>query len=384
MSTVRKHGKKYEFIIKRKKIIGKPYTVRFDDKAEGQAWCDHLEKLLDAGVIPDFLNDHIGSQEKPLILNLRQLVNEYKAALTIKPEDVDLLNIITGRDGDLLLSDIDYDWSEVWVTQLKRVQKLAPSTVRKYVGALARCLDWSIRKNLVRANPLRLLPKGYSNYTDKDAVQAGDKKTDISRDRRLSVDEEKAVYTVFDGGGCVKVERPLLLKYKPALVCMFELALNSAMRLREMYTLTLDQIDLKKKTVFLEQTKNGDKRQVPLTSDAIKSIELYLKKVADNDKSMRGFDHERGLFFPWWDGESSRQSLKKTTAKLSKQYISIFVRGGLEDFNFHDLRHEATSRLYEKTNLTDVQIAKITGHKDPKILMRYANLRGSELADQLW
>ena len=384
MSTCREHGNKFEFIIKRKNIIGKPYTVRFDDKEEGQAWCDHLERLLDSGIVPDFITDHIGAQEKPLISNLRQLVIEYKSALNIKPEDVDLLDIISGRDGDLLLSAIDYDWSEVWVSQLKRVHKLAPSTVRKYVGALARCLDWSIRKNLVRANPLRLLPKGYSNYTDKDTAQAGEKKTDISRDRRLSADEEKAVYTVFGGGGCVKVERPLLLKFKPALVCMFELALNSAMRLREMYTLTLDQIDLKKKTIFLEQTKNGDKRQVPLTTDAIKSINVYLKKVADNDETMRGFSHEHDLFFPWWDGASTRQSLKKTTAKLSKQYIGIFVRGGLVDFNFHDLRHEATSRLYEKTNLSDVQIAKITGHKDPKILMRYANLRGSELADQLW
>ncbi|MGS0893435.1 hypothetical protein ACVBGC_12960 [Burkholderia stagnalis] len=48
------------------------------------------------------------------------------------------------------------------------------------------------------------------------------------------------------------------------------------------------------------------------------------------------------------------------------------------------MRHEATSRLYERTTLSDIQIAKITGHTDPKVLMRYANLRGSDLAARLW
>jgi integrase len=57
---------------------------------------------------------------------------------------------------------------------------------------------------------------------------------------------------------------------------------------------------------------------------------------------------------------------------------------GLDDLNFHDTRHEATCRLYERTTLSDLQIAKITGHKDPRMLMRYANLRGSDLAEKLW
>ncbi|WP_343244768.1 tyrosine-type recombinase/integrase [Stenotrophomonas maltophilia] len=62
----------------------------------------------------------------------------------------------------------------------------------------------------------------------------------------------------------------------------------------------------------------------------------------------------------------------------------MFVAGGCADLGFHDLRHEATSRLYERTSLTDIQIAKITGHRDPRQLKRYANLRASDLADQLW
>jgi len=47
------------------------------------------------------------------------------------------------------------------------------------------------------------------------------------------------------------------------------------MRLREMYTLTTDQIAIPRRTIFLDKTKNGDKRQVPLTSTAIKIIQRY-------------------------------------------------------------------------------------------------------------
>ncbi|WP_211704157.1 tyrosine-type recombinase/integrase [Paraburkholderia aspalathi] len=72
------------------------------------------------------------------------------------------------------------------------------------------------------------------------------------------------------------------------------------------------------------------------------------------------------------------------SARLSGQFGRIFDAAGCGDFKFHDLRHEATSRLYERTSLSDVQIAKITGHSDTKVLMRYSNLRGSDLAVRLW
>ncbi len=69
---------------------------------------------------------------------------------------------------------------------------------------------------------------------------------------------------------------------------------------------------------------------------------------------------------------------------FSKLYAGIFGQAGCADLRFHDLRHEATSRLFEKTKLSETQIMKITGHKSHRMMMRYANLRGSDLAEQLW
>ena len=75
-------------------------------------------------------------------------------------------------------------------------------------------------------------------------------------------------------------ERAFELRWQGALECVFELALESAMRLREMYTLSKDQVALSQRTIFLDKTKNGDKRQVPLTSVAIKAIQRYEQQVA--------------------------------------------------------------------------------------------------------
>jgi integrase len=65
-------------------------------------------------------------------------------------------------------------------------------------------------------------------------------------------------------------------------------------------------------------------------------------------------------------------------------WAQIAKKAGCDALHFHDLRHEATCRLFERTQLSDLQISLITGHRDPRMLRRYSNLRGSDLAAQLW
>ncbi|HIM69557.1 MAG TPA: hypothetical protein EYM44_03020 [Gammaproteobacteria bacterium] len=57
-------------------------------------------------------------------------------------------------------------------------------------------------------------------------------------------------------------------------------------------------------------------------------------------------------------------------------------RSGIKDLRFHDLRHETTSRPFEK-GLNPVEVATITGPKDPRMLMRYTHLRAEDLAQKL-
>lgn len=73
--------------------------------------------------------------------------------------------------------------------------------------------------------------------------------------------------------------------------------------------------------------------------------------------------------------------------EVGRAVTHAFVRAckaaGIEDLHFHDLRHEATSRFFERTDLRDIEIALITGHKTMEMLKRYAHLRAGQLADRL-
>jgi integrase len=71
-----------------------------------------------------------------------------------------------------------------------------------------------------------------------------------------------------------------------------------------------------------------------------------------------------------------------TTEAIKRAYIRSVRRAGIEDLRFHDLRHEATTRLFEK-GLNIMEVASITGHKDLRMLRRYTHLKAEDLAKKL-
>lgn len=366
----RKNG--WQYVFKRSGVLSKPIYMTFADEVEGDAYAARLDLLLDRGIVPAEFNE----QETPMFL--RQLIGLYERDAHPSPKDRSALNTIVAEHGCVPLTVLCSEWVDTWITSMKRVDVLAPGTIRGKVGALARCCDWGMRKKFLTLpdHPFRTLPDGYSQYTQADAIAAGVCREDTERDRRLEVGEEEKILEAIKGGILKRKQRPLEIEHPEAYRLMFMMAINTAMRLREMYTLEIDgQVNLKKKTFFLEKTKNGSKRQVPMAKNVIAELEIYLKKHP------KGF---KGRLLPWWNGELCPKELHKTTDFLSRRYVHIFLEAGCEDLKFHDLRHEATSRLFERTNLSDASIMKITGHKSYRMLMRYANLRASTLADSLW
>lgn len=368
MATKRQRaGGSWEFTVKRKGVLPKPLSFTFDTEEEGDAYCMKLEAMLDKGIIPEELQERT-------VHTMDQVIDKYEDECHMAQADKEMMSALRKKVEGVRMADVNYAWAENWVKTLKRTHKLSPSRVRHYVGALARAIDWAGKRypDLVM-NPMRMLPKGYSAYTPADIEESGEQRDDEERDRRLEPGEEAAVRKVLTGENPDKRQKAPGYARRVPLTMIFDMALETAMRMREMYTLTREQIDLEKRTIFLDKTKNGDKRQVPMSSVLIPLVETYLKDIP-----------EGGLVFPFWNGDDSPKGLRGTTTKLSQQWGRIFETAGFGDLHFHDLRHEATSRIFERTTLDPISISRITGHKDPRQLRRYSNLRGSDLADKLW
>lgn len=364
----------WQYVFKKAGLLEKPIYMTFETESEGDEYARRLEALLDNGIVPtEFKRD-------ARVLTIAQLVREYERDAHPSSKDQGAIRAVLKSYGDKPLSGITAAWVDDWISSMKRLERIAPATIRARVGALARCTDWGMRKGhlVMPDHPLRTLPDGYAQYTKTDTAIAGVKREDVERDRRLEPGEYEKILTVIDGGVLARKVRPLTLDYLLAHRTLFVLAVESAMRMREMYTLTLDQIDLSKRTIFLDKTKNGDRRQVPLSSVAMAALRDYLAA-----REIPG-EHPDDVVFPWWNGKHDQATLVDLSDYLSKRFKGIFEQAGAVGLKFHDLRHEAVSRLFERTSLSESQIMKISGHKSHRMMMRYANLRGSDLANALW
>ncbi len=180
---------------------------------------------------------------------------------------------------------------------------------------------------------------------DNPCKQIRKPKVSNARNRRLSYEEEHR----------------LLLAAKhskaPLLYSLIIIAIETGMRLGELLSLQWRYIDLEKRSAFLPETKNGSSRQVPLST---KSIEVL--------KTIEKRSHTDRVFWSWSSNDSVVNVWKRLCHKAQ-----------IENLHFHDLRHEATSRLAVKlTNI--LELSAVTGHKDLRMLKRYYHPKIEDLA----
>ena len=199
----------------------------------------------------------------------------YLQQVHISETDSGLLNAMFDTLTSWPVSAINLQWAQSWISAMKQRDKLAPTSIRHKVGAVARLLDWCLRNEWININPLRMLPKRYASYTPAD----GEKREDVERDRRLLPGEYERILWILEGHFPPDKQRGIAMVDRLAMRLLFTLAIETAMRLREMYTLTVQQVDLSKKTVFLDKTKNGVKRQVPMSSVALTAMSGWLRII---------------------------------------------------------------------------------------------------------
>lgn len=373
-----------EACIRRKTLPGDIYLT-FKSLDEAKSYCREAEALIDAGQIPKSLLDLARpktSRSETFALTarpLKSLIDEFLLGYHVTEGDKQWLSVIRDENGDVEIGAITVQWALDRIRSYKLTKNLTPATIRHRVGALRRCLDWHVTTGNLPMNPLKLLPTRYASYNDAERASVDDAPpSDNARERRLEPGEEERIRKVLAGDAdylkSIGVERGIDPESQKPMLLLFELAIETAMRMREMFTLTWDQIDIEKRTIFLDKTKNGDSRQVPLSTVAL--------AVVRNSRTTESM----GSVFPlFWNGDSKPLALRKASSRLSGRWRTIARLAKCEDLHFHDLRAESISRFYERTKMSDVQIAKISGHRDMRVLMhRYARLRASNLSDYLW
>lgn len=179
------------------------------------------------------------------------------------------------------------------------------------------------------------------------------------RNRRLSPEEEDRLIPA--------IER----HSNPMLRWIVGLALETSMRSSEVASLRLHQVDLDRRIAFLPDTKNNEPRMVPLS----KTAAALLREAVAHPIRPTGCDL---IFF----GEPGRKDGKRRPYQFNKVWSDIRTKAGIKNFRFHDLRHEAVSRLVEG-GLSDQEVSTISGHKSMQMLKRYTHLRGEDLVSRL-
>lgn len=402
MASIQSRGDKFQLRIKNK-VLPKPLFFTFDTQEEAEAFKAQVDGLLKQGVVPQVLMDAAQAKQKQVKASqdaqfLSAVVQGYLNHAPVAVSEAQLLAVMQRDDlRGVAVADVTYQWVESYVRKLKtgrgdvrgafgrKVGNLSPGSIRKRVGALARVMDWHWRRTVaageaIPPNPLRQLPRGYSVYSDRDtadATRAGlAAKKDVTRERRLTPDEEVLVAQALDG---VKLPGKLrALEPDPEAKMFLRLVLDTGLRMKEAYTLRVSQIDWARGFINVEGSKGHrgaiKPRTVPLKTGIAAELRAWCTGRV-------------GLVFSYWDG--SKGDLKRTTNQLTSRFRSLFRHVGLPNMTEHDLRHEACCRWFELRGkdgrwvFSDVEICKIMGWSDYSMVLRYASLRGEDLSSRL-
>lgn len=211
------------------------------------------------------------------------------------------------------------------------------STVRKELYMLSKLLGFAEKEcgiNLPRGNPVAKIRKPRESK---------------SRDRRLTAKEWDAL------------ERECGKSRNPWLATALTFAVETAMRQGEMLSLQWKHIDKKRRLALLldpEKIKTEEPRAVPLTTRALAALNALPHSLD-------------GQVFP----------IARLT--LYHAFGAACDRAGVKDYTWHDLRHEALSRLAERGDLSVLELAAVSGHKTLQMLKRYTHLQAEKLAEKL-
>ena len=228
--------------------------------------------------------------------------------------------------GNLTLQKIDGD--VIWkVTQGELKRGNAPATVNRYLALIRNVLrtardEWQWIDSMPK---VRLLPG------------------EVQRDRWLTREEAQR----------------LIDSCAPHLAALVRFALATGCRAREITDLEWARVDLARRTAWLDRTKNGTPRGVPLNADALAVLE-----------SVHG---QHPVYCFTYRGEPIGWDVTNTA------WQTALKKAGITDFRFHDLRHTWAS-WHRQAGTSCDELKDLGGWKTRSMVDRYAKFATENLA----
>jgi integrase len=351
----------------------------FDLKSDAVAWAREIEREVQRGNIAALRQDAMRTTLEQLIATYRS-----KALPALRSKSASAyVDAVEKKFGHMFIGHVRGVDVSAWRNELE-AKGLSPQSVLHHLNSLSAIFtfaetDQSI--DLPAGNPARKISKP---------------KRPAPRDRRLRPGE----YDALIASASTSIGLPQIVI----------LAVETSMRLGELLNLRWAHIDLSRRTAYLPVTKNGESRTVALSSIAIEALQALPRRLD-------------GRVFAWKRADSFEPFWRRLRARARKAYILDRLRNELSheldsaeveaeiralvygkrqprprtrvlhesisahdpflyDLRFHDLRHEAISRLFEK-GLGIMEVSSMSGHQSLAMLKRYTHIEAAKLAQKL-
>ena len=328
MASIRKRNGKWQVQIRRRGCTGlaKSFTLR----ADALEWARETERST----------ERRGFATDPKLLDqmtVRDLLTRYRDTVIPQKRGAQIETIIINaslRD-QMAKKKLSETRPEHFATYRdQRLKTVKSATINRELGLIHHAFkiartEWGIP---LASNPLAGIQKPPA---------------DRPRERRLDKGE-------LDG-----LLEALKRSRKPLLAGVIRFAIATGLRRGEILNARWNDLNWQLATLHIPETKTGIPRTIPLSFEA-KQVLVELAIA--------------------WQGQDRILSTTADAVKLAWKRLT--KRAGIIDLHFHDLRHEAISRFFER-GLSIPEVALISGHKDPRMLFRYTHLRAEDVARKL-
>lgn len=328
----------------------------FESREDAEKFAHALETRLRKDLAKQLKADEKSRAKEPTLFDYRN--KTIKQTLTMYRDSEEAtkkhrwnLPALLKHADDTKLGDINPRWVKAYIARLSKTKvpgkqtNYAYNTIAKHLATMSIACQWLAEQFELPSQPSFFSTKYFPTNWDN------------CRTRRLSDEEQQKLEQQLES-----IESESGAQWTSLL----HLALETGARLQELVGATRNEVDLERKiwTLPAARTKSKKTRVIPLSKVAQFHFERLAQDLSNNSDR---FFHRLG-----------------TPPSVSGGFRRYAARAGLVNYTFHDLRHEAISRMVlYKRKLSVFEIMAIVGHSSTKMLMRYANLRGEELVDRM-